>query len=222
MTELYRKIDAHPKIKKAFVGSGIRYDLLVDDFNKNNEDGNHDEYLEQVVTRHVSGRLKVAPEHTADNTLRMMRKPSFKYFHKFKEKYEAISAKHQLNQPLIPYFISSHPGCEETDMAELAAETKDMGFKLEQVQDFTPTPMTVAEVIYYTGLHPYTLKPVFTAKSPEEKKNQNRYFFWYKRENQEWISSRLKRAGRVDLSNKLVETTQQKQLPPWLAKRRGK
>jgi uncharacterized radical SAM protein YgiQ len=222
MTELYRKIDAHPKIKKAFVGSGIRYDLLVDDFNKNNEDGNHDEYLEQVVTRHVSGRLKVAPEHTADNTLRMMRKPSFKYFHKFKEKYEAISAKHQLNQPLIPYFISSHPGCEETDMAELAAETKDMGFKLEQVQDFTPTPMTVAEVIYYTGLHPYTLKPVFTAKSPEEKKNQNRYFFWYKRENQEWISSRLKRAGRADLSNKLVETTQQKQLPPWLAKRRGK
>lgn len=222
MTELYRKIDAHPKIKKAFVGSGIRYDLLVDDFNKNNEDGNHDEYLEQVVTRHVSGRLKVAPEHTADNTLRMMRKPSFKYFHKFKEKYEAISAKHQLNQPLIPYFISSHPGCEETDMAELAAETKDMGFKLEQVQDFTPTPMTVAEVIYYTGLHPYTLKPVFTAKSPEEKKNQNRYFFWYKRENQEWISSRLKRAGRADLSNKLVETTQQKQLPTWLAKRRGK
>jgi uncharacterized radical SAM protein YgiQ len=222
MTELYRKIDAHPKIKKAFVGSGIRYDLLVDDFNKNNEDGNHDEYLEQVVTRHVSGRLKVAPEHTADNTLRMMRKPSFKYFHKFKEKYEAISAKHQLNQPLIPYFISSHPGCEETDMAELAAETKDMGFKLEQVQDFTPTPMTVAEVIYYTGLHPYTLKPVFTAKSPEEKKNQNRYFFWYKRENQEWISSRLKRAGRADLSNKLVETTHQKQLPPWLAKRRGK
>jgi uncharacterized radical SAM protein YgiQ len=222
MTELYRKIDAHPKIKKAFVGSGIRYDLLVDDFNKNNEDGNHDEYLEQVVTRHVSGRLKVAPEHTADNTLRMMRKPSFKYFHKFKEKYEAISAKHQLNQPLIPYFISSHPGCEETDMAELAAETKDMGFKLEQVQDFTPTPMTVAEVIYYTGLHPYTLKPVFTAKSPEEKKNQNRYFFWYKRENQEWISSRLKRAGRADLSNKLVETAHQKQLPPWLAKRRGK
>jgi uncharacterized radical SAM protein YgiQ len=222
MTELYRKIDTHPKIKKAFVGSGIRYDLLVDDFNKNNEDGNHDEYLEQVVTRHVSGRLKVAPEHTADNTLRMMRKPSFKYFHKFKEKYEAISAKHQLNQPLIPYFISSHPGCEETDMAELAAETKDMGFKLEQVQDFTPTPMTVAEVIYYTGLHPYTLKPVFTAKSPEEKKNQNRYFFWYKRENQEWISSRLKRAGRADLSDKLVENTSSKALPPWLAKRRGK
>ncbi len=222
MTELYRKIDSHPKIKKAFVGSGIRYDLLVDDFNKNNEDGNHDEYLEQVVTRHVSGRLKVAPEHTADNTLRMMRKPSFKYFHQFKDKYEAISAKHNLNQPLIPYFISSHPGCEETDMAELAAETKEMGFKLEQVQDFTPTPMTVAEVIYYTGLHPYTLKPVFTAKSPEEKKNQNRYFFWYKRENQEWISSRLKRAGRPDLSNKLVETAHQKQLPPWLAKRRGK
>ena len=172
MTELYRKIDANPNVKKAFVGSGIRYDLLVDDFNKNNDDGNHDEYIEQVITRHVSGRLKVAPEHTADNTLRMMRKPSFKYFHKFKEKYDKISEKHNLKQQLIPYFISSHPGCEEEDMANLAAETKDMGFQLEQVQDFMPTPMTVAEVIYYTGVHPYTLKPVKTVKTKEEKQNQ--------------------------------------------------
>ena len=178
MTELYRKIDANPNVKKAFVGSGIRYDLLVDDFNKNNDDGNHDEYIEQVITRHVSGRLKVAPEHTADNTLRMMRKPSFKYFHKFKEKYDKISEKHNLKQQLIPYFISSHPGCEEEDMANLAAETKDMGFQLEQVQDFMPTPMTVAEVIYYTGVHPYTLKPVKTVKTKEEKQNQNKYFLW--------------------------------------------
>jgi radical SAM superfamily enzyme YgiQ (UPF0313 family) len=197
----------------------------VDDFNKNNEDGNHDEYLEQVVTRHVSGRLKVAPEHTADNTLRMMRKPSFKYFHQFKDKYEAISAKHNLNQPLIPYFISSHPGCEETDMAELAAETKDMGFKLEQVQDFTPTPMTVAEVIYYTGLHPYTLKPVFTAKSPEEKKNQNRYFFWYKRENQGWIKQRLEKVKQPDLIEKLLGNSSEKlpsKVPTWLEEKRKK
>ena len=197
----------------------------MDDFNKNNEDGNHDEYLEQVVTRHVSGRLKVAPEHTADNTLRMMRKPSFKYFHQFKDKYEAISAKHNLNQPLIPYFISSHPGCEETDMAELAAETKDMGFKLEQVQDFTPTPMTVAEVIYYTGLHPYTLKPVFTAKSPEEKKNQNRYFFWYKRENQGWIKQRLEKVKQPDLIEKLLGSSSEKlpsKVPTWLEEKRKK
>ncbi|MBP6090018.1 MAG: YgiQ family radical SAM protein [Crocinitomicaceae bacterium] len=224
MTELYRKVDAHPKVKKAFVGSGIRYDLLVDDFNKNNEDGNHDEYIEQVITRHVSGRLKVAPEHTADATLRMMRKPSFKYFHKFKEKYDKISAKHNLKQQLIPYFISSHPGCEEEDMANLAAETKDMGFQLEQVQDFMPTPMTVAEVIYYTGVHPYTLKPVKTVKTREEKQNQNKYFFWYKRENQDWIRQRLTKANRPDLIEKLVgqEKPSARKAPSWLEEKRRK
>ena len=204
LTELYRKVDAHPKIKKAFVGSGVRYDLLVDDFNKNNQDGNHDEYMEQLITRHVSGRLKVAPEHTSDNTLRIMRKPSFKYFKKFKEKYDQISQKHQLRQPLIPYFISSHPGCEEVDMANLAAETKDLGFQLEQVQDFTPTPMTVAEVIYYSGVHPYTLQPVQTAKTREEKQNQNKYFFWYKPEFKEWIRNRLSKLDRPDLAQRLL------------------
>ena len=225
MTELYRKVDSMPGIKKAFIGSGIRYDLLVDDFNKNNEDGNHDEYIEQVITRHVSGRLKVAPEHTSDATLRVMRKPSFKYFHKFKEKYDKISAKHNLKQQLIPYFISSHPGCEEEDMANLAAETKDMGFQLEQVQDFMPTPMTVAEVIYYTGVHPYTLKPVKTVKTKEEKLNQNRYFFWYKRENQDWIRQRLTKAKRPDLIDKLLGDQQkgkEKNVPKWLEERRKK
>jgi uncharacterized radical SAM protein YgiQ len=223
MTELYKKVDAHPKVKKAFVGSGIRYDLLVDDFNKNNEDGNHDEYIEQVITRHVSGRLKVAPEHTSDATLKVMRKPSFKYFHKFKEKYDKISEKHGLKQQLIPYFISSHPGCEEEDMANLAAETKDMGFQLEQVQDFTPTPMTVAEVIYYTGVHPYTLKPIKTVKSKQEKLDQNRFFFWYKRENQDWIRKKLTKAKRPDLIDKLLgdkETKTEKNVPKWLEERR--
>jgi uncharacterized radical SAM protein YgiQ len=236
MTQLYRKIDAHPKVKKAFVGSGIRYDLLVDDFNKNNEDGNHDEYMEQVITRHVSGRLKVAPEHTADNTLRVMRKPSFKYFHKFKEKYDKISEKHNIKQPLIPYFISSHPGCEEEDMANLAAETKDMGFQLEQVQDFTPTPMTVATVIYYSGVHPYTLKPVYTAKTRDQKQNQHKFFFWYKRENRDWIKNQLSKVKRHDLIEKLLgkdavskpsssaekqAKTENKAMPPWLEKRRN-
>lgn len=237
MTDIYRKIDSHPKIKKAFVGSGVRYDLLVDDFNKNNEDGNHDEYIEQLITRHVSGRLKVAPEHTSDATLRVMRKPSFKYFHKFKEKYDRLSKKHGLNQPLIPYFISSHPGCEEADMANLAAETKEMGFQLEQVQDFTPTPMTVAEVIYYTGVHPYTLKPISTAKTPEEKKNQNRFFFYYKRENHQWIKDRLTKAKQPELIEKLLGVSKpsssnefkggqktnpnkEKEIPKWLAERR--
>lgn len=204
LTEIYKKVDAHPGIKKAFVGSGVRYDLLVDDFNKNNSDMNHDEYMEQLITRHVSGRLKVAPEHTSDATLRVMRKPSFKYFRKFKEKYDAISAKHGLKQPLIPYFISSHPGCEEVDMANLAAETKDLGFQLEQVQDFTPTPMTVAEVIYYTGVHPYTLQPIYTAKTKEEKQNQNKYFFWYKAEFKDWIRNRLTKLQRPDLAQRLL------------------
>ena len=204
LTDIYRKVDAHPGIKKAFVGSGVRYDLLVDDFNKNNQDGNHDEYMEQLITRHVSGRLKVAPEHTSDATLRIMRKPSFKYFHAFKKKYDEISAKFGLKQPLIPYFISSHPGCEEEDMANLAAETKDLGFHLEQVQDFTPTPMTVAEVIYYSGVHPYTLQPVKTAKTREEKQNQNKYFFWYKPEYKDWIRNRLTQLKRPDLAQRLL------------------
>ncbi|CCG98294.1 Radical SAM domain protein [Fibrella aestuarina BUZ 2] len=204
LTEVYKMVDNHPSVKKAFVGSGVRYDLLVDDFNKNNADGNHDEYMEQLITRHVSGRLKVAPEHTSDATLKVMRKPSFKYFRKFKEKYDQIQDKHNLNQPLIPYFISSHPGCEEQDMANLAAETKDLGFRLEQVQDFTPTPMTVAEVIYYTGVHPYTLQPVYTAKTREEKQNQNNYFFWYKHEFKDWIKNRLTKLKRPDLAKTLL------------------
>ena len=222
MTKLYKKVDEHPKVKKAFVGSGIRYDLLVDDFNKNNEDGNHDEYIEQVITRHVSGRLKVAPEHTSDDTLKVMRKPSFKYFHKFKEKYDKISEKHNLNQQLVPYFISSHPGCDEVDMANLAAETKDMGFQLEQVQDFTPTPMTVATVIFYAGVHPYTLKPIQTVKTKKEKQNQNKFFFWYKKENRNWIKNKLEKANRPDLMKKLVGDDHQREMPPWLKKRRSK
>lgn len=204
MTELYRKVDAHPEVKKAFVGSGIRYDLLVDSYNKNN-DGSLDEYMEQVVTCHISGRLKVAPEHTSDATLRIMRKPSFKHFHEFKKKYDKINKKHGLNQPLIPYFISSHPGSQMEDMANLAAETKDMGFKLEQVQDFTPTPMTVATVIYYTGVHPYTLKPVYTAKSKNEKRQQHLFFFWHKRENHKAIREKLENIGREDLIEKLID-----------------
>ena len=203
MTELYKKVDAHPDVKKAFVGSGIRYDLLVDSYNKNN-DGSLDEYMEQVVTCHVSGRLKVAPEHTSDDTLRIMRKPSFKHFHEFKKKYDRINKKHGLNQPLIPYFISSHPGSKSEDMANLAAETKDMGFKLEQVQDFTPTPMTVATVIYYTGVHPYTLRPVYAAKSKKEKRQQHLFFFWHKRENHQLIRDKLKSIGREDLIDKLI------------------
>ncbi|WP_375140178.1 YgiQ family radical SAM protein [Parvicella tangerina] len=216
MTEVYRKVDQNPKVKKAFVGSGIRYDLLTKSYNKKADDS-IDEYMEQVLTRHVSGRLKVAPEHTAPETLKIMRKPSFDHFKEFKKKFDEIDKKHNLNQQLIPYFISSHPGCEVEDMANLACETKEMGFELEQVQDFTPTPMTVATVIYYAGVHPYTLKPVNTPKSKKEKEKQNRFFFWYKRENQDWIRNELQKVDRYDLAKRLLNKPKGKsQKPKWL------
>ncbi len=220
LTELYRKVDAHEGVKKAFVSSGIRYDLLVDSYNKNGDDS-LDEYMDQLVSRHVCGRLKVAPEHTSDDTLKLMRKPSFKHFHAFKNKYEELNKKHGLKQPLIPYFISSHPGSKEEDMANLAAETKDMGFKLEQVQDFTPTPMTVATIIYYTGLHPYTLRPVYTAKTKREKLNQHQFFFWYKREYKNQIKESLTKMGREDLMDKLLADSR-KQVKNERMKARGK
>lgn len=222
MTDIYRKVDAHPKVKKAFVGSGIRYDLLVSDYNKQLKGNDAEEYMEQVITRHVSGRLKVAPEHTADATLRVMRKPSFKYFHKFKEAYDRIQKKHDLNQPLIPYFISSHPGCKEEDMANLAVETKDLGFKLEQVQDFTPTPMTVATVIYYAGVHPYTLRPTYAPTTKEEKQDQHRFFFWYKQENKQWVKDKLMGSGNQELYQKLTSsgTDGKSETPKWLDEKR--
>jgi uncharacterized radical SAM protein YgiQ len=231
LTDIYKEVDKHPKVKKAFVGSGIRYDLLVSDYNKQLQSNDAEEYMEQVITRHVSGRLKVAPEHTADDTLRIMRKPSFKYFHKFKESYDRIQAKHGMNQPLIPYFISSHPGCKEEDMANLAAETKELGFQLEQVQDFTPTPMTVATVIYYAGVHPYTLKPTFAPKTKKEKQDQHRFFFWYKPENRQWVKDKLINAGKRDLlerltgdggrrSNNKKEHSSKKEVPNWLKEKR--
>lgn len=203
MTDLLKKIDQHPMVKKAFIGSGIRYDLLTDTYNKEGDESLY-EYMEQVITRHLSGRLKVAPEHTADNTLKIMRKPSFKHFIAFKKKYDEINQKHQLSQPLIPYFISSHPGTSKEDMAELAAETKKLGFHLEQVQDFTPTPMTVATVIYYSGVHPYSLQPTFTAISRDEKKDQNLFFFWYKKENKAKIDKELTQLKRPDLKKELL------------------
>ncbi len=207
ITNIYKKVDANPKIKKAFVSSGIRYDLLVDDYNKSDETKSLNPYMEQLITRHIPGRLKVAPEHTSEPVLRVMRKPDFKHFHTFKKKYDRINQKHNLNQPLIPYFISSHPGCEMQDMANLAIETKDMGFKLEQVQDFTPTPMTVATVIYYAGVHPYTLKPIFTVKDARQKRDQNKFFFWYKKENHAWIKNTLNKAKHPEMIRQLLEDT---------------
>ncbi len=204
LTKLYQAVDKHPKVKKSFIGSGIRHDMLVPEFNKNADAKELDDYTEEVMTKHISGRLKVAPEHTSDPVLKLMRKPSFKYFHKFKERFDKINIKNSLKLQLIPYFISNHPACEVEDMANLAAETKDMGFQLEQVQGFTPTPMTVATVIYYSGYHPYTLQPTRTPKTKKEKDEQHRFFFWYKKENKDWIRKTLSKVGRTDLLNVLL------------------
>jgi len=210
LTELYQAVDSHPKIKKSFIGSGIRHDMLVPEFNKNADPKELDDYTEEVMTKHVSGRLKVAPEHTSDPVLKLMRKPSFSYFHKFKERFDKINIKKGLKLQLIPYFISNHPACEAEDMANLAAETKDMGFQLEQVQGFTPTPMTVATVIYYSGYHPYTLKKVNTPKTRKEKDEQHRFFFWYKDENKAWIKKTLNKLGRQDLLDVLLPKKDEK------------
>ncbi len=210
LTDLYQAVDKHPKIKKSFIGSGIRHDMLVPEFNKNADPKELDDYTEEVMTKHVSGRLKVAPEHTSDPVLKLMRKPSFRYFHKFKERFDKINIKKGLKLQLIPYFISNHPACEVEDMANLAAETKDMGFQLEQVQGFTPTPMTVATVIYYSGYHPYTLQKVNTPKTRKEKDEQHRFFFWYKDENKAWIKSTLNKLGRKDLLKVLLPEKSEK------------
>ena len=180
LLDVYRAVDALPGIKKSFIGSGVRYDLLL--YHSKDETANQAarEYTRELITRHVSGRLKVAPEHTSDRVLHLMRKPSFQQFYDFKRIFDRICRKEGLNQQIIPYFISSHPGCHEEDMAQLASITRKLGFKLEQVQDFTPTPMTVSTETWYTGYDPYTLEPVFSAKTPREKEAQRQYFFWYK------------------------------------------
>ena len=180
LLDIYHAVDALPGIKKSFIGSGVRYDLLL--YRGKDEVANRVamEYTRELICRHVSGRLKVAPEHTSDRVLWLMRKPSFSQFGEFKRIFDRINREEHLNQQIIPYFISSHPGCHEEDMAQLADITRRMGYKLEQVQDFTPTPMTIATEMWYTGYDPYTLEPVFSAKTPKEKEAQRQYFFWYK------------------------------------------
>ncbi len=178
LTGLYRKVDSMEGIKKSFVGSGIRYDLLFPEWNKS-AGKDEKEYLEELVTLHVSGRLKVAPEHTSPGVLYEMRKVPFDLFKKLKRRFDEIITKHGLKYEIIPYFISSHPGCTDADMKELAAEVKSLGIRPEQVQDFTPTPMTLATLMYYTGYDPYTGKRVYVARKTEEKRRQKEYFFWY-------------------------------------------
>ena len=181
LLELYLAVDSMHGIKKSFVGSGVRYDLLVHPYENGEWSKSARDYAIELIRNHVSGRLKVAPEHTSRTTLHCIRKPDFSVFLQFKKIFDKLNRNEKLNQQLIPYFMSSHPACREKDMAELAAIVKELQYYPEQVQDFTPTPMTLATEIYYTGLHPYTLQPVYTAKTREEKLNQHKYFFWYKK-----------------------------------------
>ena len=203
LLDIYRAVDALPEVKKSFIGSGVRYDLLQ--YRSDDETINRAaaEYTRELITRHVSGRLKVAPEHTSDAVLQVMRKPSFSQFEQFKRTFDRINREEGLRQQIIPYFISSHPGCTAEDMAELAVLTKRMDFHLEQVQDFTPTPMTVSTEAWYTGLHPYTLQPIYSARSPRDKQAQRQFFFWYKPEMRRAIMDELYRIGRRDLIDKL-------------------
>ena len=210
LTELYKEVARNPKVKHLFIGSGVRYDLILQETTDKSLQQDHMEYAKQLIHNHVSGRLKVAPEHTSDAVLSLIRKPSFSLFYKFKELFDKESAAVGKRQQLIPYFISSHPGCTEKDMAELALETKQLGFKLEQVQDFTPTPMTIATELYYAEMYPDG-KPLYVAKTPEQKANQKRFFFWYIPENRVWIRKTLERLKLGKISRLLLSHTSYKE-----------
>lgn len=203
LLEIYHAVDALPGIKKSFIGSGVRYDLLLHKSKDVETNKSTAQYTRELITKHVSGRLKVAPEHTSDRVLNVMRKPSFKQFEEFKRIFDRINREEKLNQQLIPYFISSHPGCKAEDMAELAVITKGLDFHLEQVQDFTPTPMTISTETWFTGFHPYTLESIYSTKSQRDKLAQRMFFFWYKNEERHNIINELRRIGRQDLIDKL-------------------
>ena len=203
LLELFKQVDSLKEVKKSHVGSGVRYDLVMHRHRNPDIADSGRLYAEELIAHHVSGRLKVAPEHTSDKVLNYMRKPSFRLFHDFKSLFDKVNKREGLRQQLIPYFISSHPGCTEEAMAELAVMTKYLNFHLEQVQDFTPTPMTLATEMYYTGIDPYTGEKVFTARTAEQKLGQRKYFFWYKRESEEEIRNSLNRMHRADLIRQL-------------------
>ena len=207
LLEMYQAVDALPSIKKSFIGSGVRYDVVMHRTDSEEVNRTNAEYARELIKNHVSGRLKVAPEHTSDRVLSVMRKPSFSLFKQFKQTFDRINESEHLNQQIIPYFISSHPGCEPIDMAELAIETKRLNFQLEQVQDFTPTPMTLATEMYHTGLDPYTLQPVYVARTKDDKLAQRQFFFWYKPEERRAIKQFLQKIRRSDIADRVFESS---------------
>lgn len=213
LNRLYASVTSLKGIKKLSIGSGIRYDLIMHKTGNKSTDRINVSYLNNVIRNHVSGRFKVAPEHTSDRVLRLMRKPSYRYFEALKELFDTINLSVEKKQQLIPYFISSHPGCSISNMAELAAITAEQGFMLEQVQDFTPTPTTLSTVMYYTGIDPYSGKKLYVARSVEEKKAQQKYFFWYKPENKEAIGKELRSLHKELLYRRIFKHRAKRKAP---------
>lgn len=209
LLQLYHAADSVPGVKKSFIGSGIRYDILLHRHADSEINSAARQYTRELIEKHVSGRLKVAPEHTSPKVLNLMRKPSFELFKQFSAEFFRINRELGLKQQLIPYFISSHPGCTQQDMAELACATKKLDFKLEQVQDFTPTPMTLSTEIFYSGINPYTGQQVFTATTPAQKLEQKEFFFWYDVQHRRQIMEQLRKIGRQDLIKELFSKEQQ-------------
>ncbi len=203
LTDLYQAASHVQGVRKVSIGSGIRYDILQYRDPDPKADRSHLQYARQLIVNHVSGRLKVAPEHTQSSVLDLMRKPGFEQFEQFKKTFDKVNAEAGLRQQLIPYFISSHPGCTPQDMALLAVITKKLNFHLEQVQDFTPTPMTLSTEIFYTGINPYTMQPVYVPRTDRDKQAQRMFFFWYDPSLRHRIMAELRRMGRADLISKL-------------------
>ena len=210
LIDLLRKVSEHPKVKHLYIGSGIRCDLFSDAAGAKGVVGQPDnhgwDYFRQVVLHHTSGRLKVAPEHTSEQVLDKMRKPSFDLFCETKRRFDSICKQAGLRYQLIPYFISSHPGCRLKDMADLAVKMKRMGYRLEQIQDFTPTPMTLSTEMYYTGIDPSTMQPVYVATKPLDKADQRRLFFYYKSDERPAIEQSLRREGLASYIPLLFES----------------
>ena len=195
LLRLYRKVRETAGIKKVFIGSGIRYDMLTGHPPEISAEFHLNRYTNELIRFHVSGRLKVAPEHSDRKVLQLIRKPPFDSYLSFRSQFISINKKHGLKQQLIPYLISSLPGCDNKAMAQLASDIAKTGYKPEQVQDFTPTPMTLSNVIYYTGLNPYTKESIYTPVTEKAKRLQQLFLFWHKPENKALIQKTLRESG---------------------------
>ena len=176
LLEMYEAVGRVKGVRHAYIGSGIRYDLFLDE-KDGFVDGTSYRYFRELVLNHTSGRLKVAPEHTQDKVLGYMAKPSFRLFERLRAEFDSLNRKAGTHVGLVPYFISSHPGCSSADMKALASHPALKGIWMDQVQDFMPTPMTCSSVMFYSGIDPRTMKPVFVERDPEKKKAQKSYFF---------------------------------------------